>query len=95
MTWHGQINRTIWEISESLKKTPESPRQRRELLRAHFLQHFEYDKSLHIARDEDGMIYRRQGQQARFIGAAVTMWAGFDMKPHNIMDNTPFFPEIK
>jgi hypothetical protein len=48
--------------------------------------------SLHIARDEDGMIYRRQGQPATFIGAAVTMWSGFDMKPHNIMDNTPFFP---
>ena len=51
--------------------------------------------SLHIARDEDGMVYRRQGQPARFIGAAVTMWAGFDMKPHNVMDNTPFFPEFK
>jgi hypothetical protein len=41
------------------------------------------------------MVYRRQGQPARFIGAAVTMWAGFDMKPHNVMDNTPFFPEFK
>jgi primary-amine oxidase len=51
--------------------------------------------SLHIARDEDGQVYRRQGQQPRFIGAAVTMWAGFDMKPHNVMDNTPFLPEFK
>ena len=48
--------------------------------------------SLHIARDEDGQIIRRQNQPARFLGAAVVMWAGFDMKPHNIFDNTPFFP---
>jgi len=47
--------------------------------------------SLHIARDEDGMIIRRQGQNPIFRGAAVTMWSGFDMKPHNVMDNTPFF----
>jgi Cu2+-containing amine oxidase len=51
--------------------------------------------ALHIARDEDGMVYRRQNQPARFIGSAVTMWVGFDMKPHNILDNTPFFPEFK
>jgi Cu2+-containing amine oxidase len=51
--------------------------------------------SLHIARDEDGTIIRRQGQPARFVGAAVTMWSGFDMKPHNLMDMTPFFPEVK
>lgn len=57
MTWHGQINRTIWEIGESLKKTPESPRQRRELLRSHFLQHFEYDKAQHIARDDRSFLF--------------------------------------
>lgn len=57
MTWHGQINRTIWEINEALKKTPESPRQRRELLRAHFLQHFEYDKAQHIARDDRSFLF--------------------------------------
>ena len=57
MSWHGQINRTIWEINESLKKTPESPRQRRELLRAHFLQHFEYDKAQHVARDDRSFVF--------------------------------------
>ncbi len=57
MSWHGQINRTIWEINESLKKTPESPRQRRELLRAHFLQHFEFDKAQHIARDDRSFLF--------------------------------------
>ena len=25
----------------------------------------------------------------------VIMWGGFDMKPHNIFDNTPFFPDMK
>jgi carboxylesterase len=57
MSWHGQINRTIWEINESLKKAPESPRQRRELLRAHFLQHFEFDKAQHIPRDDRSFLF--------------------------------------
>jgi alpha-beta hydrolase superfamily lysophospholipase len=57
MTWHGQINRTIWEINESLKKQPESPRQRRELLRSHFLQHFEYDKAQHVPRDDRSFLF--------------------------------------
>jgi Cu2+-containing amine oxidase len=48
--------------------------------------------ALHIARDEDGQIVRRPGQQPRFFGAALTMWAGFDLKPHNIFENTPFLP---
>jgi primary-amine oxidase len=50
---------------------------------------------LHTFREEDGKIYRRPNQPARFVGAAVIMWGGFDMKPHNIFDNTPFFPDIK
>ena len=57
MSWHGQINRTIWEINESLKKAPESPRRRRELLRAHFLQHFEFDKAHHVARDDRSFLF--------------------------------------
>ena len=61
MTWHGQINRTIWEINEALKKTPESPRQRRELLRSHFLQHFEFDKAQHIARDDRSFLFLHDG----------------------------------
>jgi hypothetical protein len=36
--WHGQINRTIWEINKR-SKSPES-RASAELLRAQFLQHF-------------------------------------------------------
>jgi Cu2+-containing amine oxidase len=50
--------------------------------------------SLHLPRDEGGMTYRRQNKQAVFLGSAVTMWSGFDMKPHNVMDNTPFFPRV-
>ena len=51
--------------------------------------------SLHIARDEDGMVYRRQGQPARFVGAAVTMWVGFDMKPHNLMRQHAVLPGVQ
>ncbi|HET6349042.1 MAG TPA: alpha/beta fold hydrolase [Candidatus Krumholzibacteria bacterium] len=61
MSWHGQINRTIWEINQSLKKTPESPRQRRELLRAHFLQQFEFDKTQHVARDDRSFLFLHDG----------------------------------
>jgi len=57
MSWHGQINRTIWEINEALKKSPESPRQRRELLRAQFLQNFEYDKAFHVPRDDRSFLF--------------------------------------
>jgi carboxylesterase len=57
VSWHGQINRTIWEINEALKKTPESARQRRELLRAHFLQHFEFDKAQHVPRDDRSFLF--------------------------------------
>ena len=57
MTWHGQINRTIWEINESLKKSPDAARHRRELLRAHFLQRFEYDKAHHVARDDRSFLF--------------------------------------
>jgi len=57
MTWHGQINRSIWEINAALQKAPESARQRRELLRTHFLQRFEYDKSQHVARDDRSFLF--------------------------------------
>jgi len=56
-SWHGQINRTIWEINQALQKTPESPRLRRELLRAQFLQHFEFDKANHIPRDDRTFLF--------------------------------------
>jgi carboxylesterase len=57
MNWHGQINRTIWEINEAIKQTPGSARQRRELLRAHFLQLFEYDKAFHVPRDDRTFLF--------------------------------------
>lgn len=57
MTWHGQINRTIWEISEAIKKNPEQRRYRRELLRAQFLQHFERDKAFHVPRDDRTFLF--------------------------------------
>lgn len=61
MTWHGQINRTIWEISESIKKHPEQKRYRRELLRAQFLQHFEHDKAFHVPRDDRTFLFLHEG----------------------------------
>lgn len=48
--------------------------------------------SLHLPRDEDGRIVRTAQGKSVFRGAAVVMWSGFDMKPHNILDNVPFFP---
>jgi esterase/lipase len=57
MTWHGQIDRSIWEISETIKKSPESARHRRELLRALFLQNFERDKSFHVPRDDRTFLF--------------------------------------
>jgi hypothetical protein len=37
------------------------------------------------------VIRDKQGR-ARFLGAAMVLWGGFYMKPHNIFDFTPFFP---
>ncbi|HEX5131083.1 MAG TPA: alpha/beta fold hydrolase [Candidatus Krumholzibacteria bacterium] len=62
MTWHGQINRTIWEISEAIKKNPEDTRHRRELLRAQFLQQFEHDKALHVPRDDRTFMFLHEGE---------------------------------
>ncbi len=57
MSWHGQINRTIWEIQEQIKSKPENTRFRRELLRAHFLQHFEFDRAFHVPRDDRSFLF--------------------------------------
>ncbi len=57
MSWHGQINRTIWEIQESIRKKPDNIRRRRELLRAHFLQHFEFDRAFHVPRDDRSFLF--------------------------------------
>ncbi len=62
MTWHGQINRTIWEISEAIKKHPEQKRYRRELLRAQFLQNFEHDKAFHVPRDDRTFLFLHEGE---------------------------------
>jgi hypothetical protein len=50
--------------------------------------------ALHIARSEDGRIRRTPSGQQVFIGAAVTMWSGFDMKPNNLFDDTPFIQDV-
>ncbi len=47
--------------------------------------------TLHTFRDEDGLIVRR-GNVNTFWGTAVAMWNGFDMKPHNLFNSTPFLP---
>lgn len=57
MSWHGQINRTIWEIQEFIKRKPDDLRYRRELLRAHFLQHFEFDRTFHVPRDDRSFLF--------------------------------------
>ncbi|UCG51951.1 MAG: alpha/beta hydrolase [Candidatus Latescibacterota bacterium] len=62
MTWHGQINRTIWEIRQLIEKRPKDFKLRRELLRTHFLQRFEYDRSLHIPRDDRSFLFLQEGR---------------------------------
>lgn len=57
MSWHGQINRTIWEIQDSVRKNPKDPRLQKELLRAHFLQHFEFDRAFHVPRDDRSFLF--------------------------------------
>jgi len=62
MSWHGQINRTIWEINQAITKSPDQPRHRRELLRAQFLQHFERDKAFHVPRDDRTFLFLHEGE---------------------------------
>jgi carboxylesterase len=62
VTWHGQINRTIWEIEHLLKKKPNDLRLRRELLRTHFLQRYEFDRSLHVPRDDRSFLFLQDGK---------------------------------
>ena len=62
MTWHGQINRTIWEIKHLLEQKPENFELRRELLRTHFLQRFEYDRSIHIPRDDRSFLFLQENR---------------------------------
>jgi carboxylesterase len=57
MSWHGQIDRTIWEINQAIQKSPEQTRYRRELLRAQFLQRFERDKAFHVPRDDRTFLF--------------------------------------
>ncbi len=60
MTWHGQINRTIWEIRHLLEQNPKDFELRRELVRTHFLQRFEYDRSHHIPRDDRSFLFLQE-----------------------------------
>lgn len=59
--WYGQINRTIWEIRQMLEKKPKSFRLRKELLRTHFLQRSEYDRSFHVPRDDRSFLFLQEG----------------------------------
>jgi len=60
MTWHGQINRTIWEIKGSVEKQPKNAKLRAELLRTLFLQRFEYDRSLRVPRDDRSFLFLQE-----------------------------------
>jgi Cu2+-containing amine oxidase len=42
----------------------------------------------HLVRDEDGRIVN-----GHWVGEAHIMWTGFMMKPHNLFDVTPLFPD--
>ncbi|MBI4720553.1 MAG: hypothetical protein HY770_04915 [Chitinivibrionia bacterium] len=59
--WYGQINRTIWEIRKLLERKPKSFRLRKELLRTHFLQRYEYDRSFHVPRDDRTFLFLQEG----------------------------------
>ena len=41
---------------------------------------------LHVPRDEDGRIV-----DGYWSGVALAMWGGFDMRPRNLFDGTPFY----
>jgi carboxylesterase len=62
MTWHGQINRTIWEIRHLIETNPRDFELRRELLRTHFLQRFEYDRGHHIPRDDRSFLFLQENR---------------------------------
>jgi len=62
MTWHGQINRTIWEIRHLIETNPKDFELRRELLRTHFLQRYEYDRSHHIPRDDRSFLFLQENR---------------------------------
>ncbi len=64
MTWHGQINRTIWEIRHLVELNPKDAELRRELLRTYFLQRFEYDRSHHIPRDDRSFLFLQEDRAA-------------------------------
>lgn len=61
MAWYGQINRTLWEIERELEKKPDSFKLRRELLRCHFLQRYEFDKAFRVARDDRSFLFLHDG----------------------------------
>lgn len=42
---------------------------------------------LHVPRDEDG-----EYENGIWRGAALTMWAGFELRPRNLFAATPFYP---
>ncbi|HEV3486020.1 MAG TPA: hypothetical protein VG106_11470, partial [Vicinamibacterales bacterium] len=41
----------------------------------------------HVPRDEDG-----HKDMGLWKGVALVMWTGFDLRPRNFFDTTPFFP---
>ena len=43
---------------------------------------------LHVPRSEDGSYV-----DGYWRGVALAMWGGFDMRPRNLFDRTPFYPE--
>ena len=42
----------------------------------------------HHPRSEDG-----QFRDGNFVGATPVMWAGFDLRPRNVFDGTPHYPQ--
>jgi len=53
--------------------------------------------SHHEPRDEDGKGTPRSANRQWYFddgweGSALVMWSGFDLKPRNLFDRTPFYP---
>jgi esterase/lipase len=81
MTWHGQINRTIWEIQHLIQKQPNNFRLKKELLRTIFLQRYEFDRSLHIPRDDRSFLFLQENR-----ASAVLLIHGANGSPAEMRD---------
>jgi hypothetical protein len=50
--------------------------------------------ALHVTRTEDGVFRRDPTGNVVYVGAAVAMWMGVDLKPFNLYEDTPFLEDV-